>query len=92
MSCIFGFRSTTLSILVGMLAGFTSVIICNILDVHENIITDLSMFINIIFFIGTHYIFKQRGGWVGIKNPESLNMIRLNRRIKIRSIVNPNYV
>lgn len=88
---IFGFRSTTLSILVGMLAGFTSVIICNILDVHENIITDLSMFINIIFFIGTHYIFKQRGGWVGIKNPESLNMIRLNRRIKIRSIVNYIY-
>ena len=38
-----------------------------------------------IFFIGSHYILGEKGGWVGIKDKEPLNALRLARKRKMYS-------
>ena len=60
---ILGFRSTSKSVLIGMGAGFTTVIIWKILDINFDDIIP-AMFMNLIFMMGSHYILKQQGGWV----------------------------
>jgi Na+/proline symporter/signal transduction histidine kinase len=86
---ILGFRSTNRSVLIGMAASVITVIYFKIFSEIETIIP--GMLANLICLIGSHYILGEQGGWVGIKNPSSLNMIRSNRRIKIKSIVNYIY-
>jgi Na+/proline symporter len=84
---IFGFRSTSVSVLTGIFAGCVCVVISILCDVQESIIPIASMLVNISFLIATHYLFKQPGGWVGIKDPEPLIMIRLERKRKIQNFI-----
>ena len=75
MLTILGFRSSTKSVLIGMTAGFTTVIIWKLLAINADCIV-FAMLINLIFLMGSHYLLKQRGGWVGIKDKASLKAMR----------------
>ena len=75
MLTILGFRSSTGSVLIGMGAGFTTVIIWKLLAIKADCIV-FAMLVNLIFLIGSHYLMKQPGGWIGIKNKASLEALR----------------
>ncbi len=77
---IFGFRSTPKSALIGIFGGITMVIIWRNFFQYTNIDSVIpGLFTNCILLIGSHYLLKQEGGWVGIKDNEPLMMIRQNR-------------
>ena len=71
---IFGFRSRSKSVLIGMTAGLIATLIWKILpiefaNVSQSIIgLYVAMFCNTIFLIGSHYLLRQPGGWVGVKD------------------------
>ena len=62
MLTILGFRTSTLSIAIGMLFGGSTILIWKILGIKANGIA-FSMLINLIFLMGSHYILRQPGGW-----------------------------
>ncbi len=82
---IMGFRSTEKSVLIGMLAGFMTVIGWDYLW-QIKIINSvfMGMMSNLIFLIGSHYLLKQDGGWVGIKDDTELLNIRRARKRKFK--------
>ncbi|MES2214894.1 MAG: sodium:solute symporter family protein, partial [Pseudomonadota bacterium] len=92
---IFGFRSTSFSVLIGMAAGFITVVALHIFDLGVDGVIP-GVFANLIFFLGSHYIFRQDGGWVGVLVPEPLIEMRneKNRRIKerMKSITQFNFM
>ncbi|AVP87638.1 Putative alkaline phosphatase synthesis sensor protein PhoR [Candidatus Phycorickettsia trachydisci] len=78
---IFGFRSSELSVIIGM-AG--SIIVMIIYQWHFAI-PGLSFFIpgilaNIIFLFGSHYLLKQTGGWLGIKGKREFDEFQEEKR------------
>lgn len=78
---IFGFRSTTKPVLIGMIAGALTVTFWDNLLGYlgmNNVIP--GMLANLLFFMGSHYILKQKGGWVGIKDPSPLLAARERRK------------
>lgn len=77
---ICGFRSSEKSVLLGMTAGISTVFIWDYL-VKITIINSIpiAMLANLIILMGSHYLLKQPGGWVGIKNPKPLLAIRKER-------------
>ncbi len=78
---IFGFRTTKKSVLIGMSAGISTVIIWTIFFSYTGITSVIpGMIGNIIFFIGSHYLLKQSGGWVGIKEKQPLIAAKIARR------------
>lgn len=81
---ILGFRSTTKSVLIGMASGFITVVVWRILFMDITGIDSIvpGIFGNLIFFIGSHYIFKQDGGWVGVKDKVYLQQAKLSRKRK----------
>lgn len=85
---IFGFRSTAKALLIGMIAGFITVVYFELFSDKYNIISGIpGTLISFIFFTGSHYILGQKGGWVGIKNQEPLNTIRLVKKRKFHSFI-----
>jgi signal transduction histidine kinase len=86
MLAILGFRSTKKAVLIGMGAGFITVISSYFIDISIDIIIP-AMAINLIFFMGSHYLLKQEGGWVGIKDKSPLEEIQRDRKKKIDSIL-----
>ncbi|MDG1436398.1 MAG: ATP-binding protein [Rickettsiaceae bacterium] len=72
MMTILGFRSSTKSVLIGMAAGFTTVIIWEYLEIQADGIA-FAMFVNLVFLVGSHYLLKQPGGWVGSKKIPEIN-------------------
>lgn len=67
---ILGFRSTKLSVLMAMGAGFFTVVIWKSMAIKTDPIF-FAMSANLIFLFGSHYLLKQPGGWVGIKDKKS---------------------
>jgi hypothetical protein len=67
---ILGFRSTTKAVLIGMGAGLIGVIVWRIFFMDSTGVDSIlpGMLINLIFFMGSHYLLKQEGGWVKV-NP-----------------------
>ena len=67
---ILGFRSTTKSVLIGMGAGFVSVIVLRIYFMDTTGVDSIlpGTIVNLIFFMGSHYLLKQNGGWINKKN------------------------
>ena len=89
MLAIFGFRSTTKSVLVGMSAGFITVIMWRVY-IQPNINIDSiipATFANLLGLLITHYMFKQPGGWVGIKDPRPLIILSLERKRKLNKFI-----
>ncbi len=80
---LFGFRSTEKAVLIGMGSGFVGMLLwaffmdCNI---GKSIIP--GMVANIVALMSSHYILKQPGGWVGIKDNRYLIQLRLERKRK----------
>ncbi len=78
---IFGFRSTPKSVLIGMVSGISTVIIWNIFFAYTGINSVIpGFFSNLLFFLSSHYILKQKGGWVGIKENAPLVMAKIARQ------------
>jgi Na+/proline symporter/signal transduction histidine kinase len=82
---IFGFRSTSRAVIIGMTAGLISVIYFKIFSEIDSIIP--GMIANLIFFIGSHYILGEKGGWIGIKDRQLLDNIKLERKRKFNHLV-----
>jgi Na+/proline symporter/signal transduction histidine kinase len=76
---IFGFRSSSTAVLIGMVAGFVTVIYFKIFSKVDSIMP--GMLGNLVFFMGSHYILGEKGGWVGIKDKSPLLALRLERKI-----------
>ena len=66
MLTILGFRTTTRAVLVGMTAGFITIIIWNLLEIKIDPIA-FAMLINLAFLLGSHYFLKENGGWISNK-------------------------
>jgi Na+/proline symporter len=75
---IFGFRSTTKAVLIGMFAAFVMVITLRILTNVDPLIP--GMMINALFFISSPYILRQKGGWSSITSNPQINIIRQERK------------
>lgn len=85
---IFGFRSTEKSVIFGMLAGLITVVVGKFAldtpDVNNIFIGTLA---NLIVLIGSHYLLRQKGGWVGIKDDTEIVNIRRIRKMRFRKIM-----
>ena len=92
---ILGFRSSTLSVLIAMGAGFTTVVIWKLLSIEFDCIV-IAMLVNLLFLMGSHYLLKQPGGWVGIRDTTYLDHARKEKKRKIAvffsSIKNFNFI
>jgi Na+/proline symporter/signal transduction histidine kinase len=84
---IFGFRSTPRSAIIGMLAGIAIVISFEIFEITMVDAVIPGLFINMICLLMSHYLLGEPGGWVGIKNPEPLIAIRLERKQLIQKFI-----
>ncbi len=85
---IFGFRSTAKAVLIGMVSGFVTVLYFSVFSEKYNIIPGIpGTIISLVFFIGSHYILGEKGGWVGIKDRGPLESIRLERKRKITNFI-----
>ena len=70
---IFGFRSTPRAVLIGMTAGFITVVFWDQMLAHTSMKSLIpAMITNLVFLMGSHYILREKDGWVGIKVPEPL--------------------
>ncbi|HJK85365.1 MAG TPA: sodium:solute symporter family protein, partial [Candidatus Megaira endosymbiont of Stentor roeselii] len=83
---VFGFRTTEKSVLIAMAAGFTTVVSWEVLDIKLNCII-FAMLVNMIVLFGFHYIFKQAGGWVGIKDYSYLEKSKKENNRMISALV-----
>jgi len=77
---ILGFRSSTLSVLIAMSAGFVSVLIWRGIGIKTDPIA-FAMLINIVFLFGSHYLLKQPGGWVKSKRNNKPKVRKISRSI-----------
>ena len=78
---IFGFRSSTRAVLIGMVAGFITVTFWDKLFGYtgvNNIIPGILA--NLTFLLGSHYILQEEGGWIDIKVPGPVLAARQKRR------------
>lgn len=84
---IFGFRSTPRALSIGMIAGASCVIIWKNFMADTGIDSVIpAMLANLVFFMGSHYLLRQKGGWIGIKDDQDLQQIRRSRSRSISSI------
>ena len=72
---IFGFRSSTKAVLIGMGAGFATIIFFKIFNSNVNGIV-LAILINASFLISSHYLLKQKGGWIKVKDGGYLDRLK----------------
>lgn len=79
---ILGFRSSGKSVLIAMTAGSLTVILWNILMTEDIPATVPGMIANLVFLLASHYLLRQSGGWVGIKDPAPLIALAQERRYK----------
>ena len=79
---IFGFRSTSVSILTGMFAGLLTVIVSYFYDFSVDIIVP-AMIMNLLFCLGSHYVFKMPGGWIGNKSNSDFIKYKAEKRERI---------
>ena len=83
---IFGFRSTKIPVLIGMSVGFCVILAGNFINFEADSII-LGMFANLVFFISSHYLLKQPGGWGRIKDNRYLTEVRKERKRKIAAFL-----
>ena len=78
---IMGFRSTSKSVLIGMFAGVTTVIIWRIFYMDTGIDSIIpGMIANLIALMSSHYLLKQPGGWIIKKNNNLENEHKYNSK------------
>ena len=87
---LLGFRSTEKSVLIGMFAGFLTVILWDYVFSKPFFNLDSlipAMISNLVSLVSSHYLLKQNGGWVGIKDKSALEFLQRQRARKIREFV-----
>jgi signal transduction histidine kinase/Na+/proline symporter len=78
---ILGFRSTEKSVLIGMSAGLLTVITWDyLLQIKSVNSVPLGMLANLVSLMGSHYLLKQKGGWIGIKDYSPVIAIQNERK------------
>ena len=82
---IFGFRSSSRAVLIGMFAGFITVILFKQTDIELDSIIP-GMIANLIMFISSHYILHEPGGWINTKHAE-LSTIDIDRKQRSQNIL-----
>jgi Na+/proline symporter len=81
LMAIFGFRTTTQAVLIGMIAGGITVLGWEHYLPHmglESVIP--GMVANLAFLLASHYLLRQEGGWIGIKEPAPVLAARQARQ------------
>lgn len=79
---ILGFRTSTKSILIGIAAGVSTAIMWKISNIKiTGGLHIVSLVINILFTVGSHYLLKQNGYWINNKSPK-VKKAKTNRNIK----------
>ncbi len=77
---IFGFRSSSKAIIVGMLTGLGFIIVNDYIIAEEEANSVFIAFMaNTLAIFLFHYLFSQSGGWVGIKDTKPLEDLRAKR-------------
>ncbi len=80
---VLGFRSSGKSVIIGMCAGFITVLVISLSFESVNSIAP-GVFANIFFLFSSHYFLRQPGGWVGVADKASFNNFieqrKLNRK------------
>ena len=62
---LFGFRSSGKSVILGMAAGISTVLIWDyVLKIKVGNSVPAGMLVNLIVLMGSHYLLRQPGGWV----------------------------
>ena len=85
---VFGFRSSEKSVMLGMLAGVVTVLLWDyVIQVKTVNSVTPGMLANLITLVSSHYILKQKGGWVGIKDDADLIRSRLERRRNLKKLL-----
>ena len=70
LMAVLGFLSTTRAVLIGMAAGGMTVFVWSIfLDNADSIAP--GMLANLLGLMGSHYLLREKGGWVGTQEPGS---------------------
>lgn len=83
-----GFRTTSRVVLIGMAAGFSTVLIWEkFLRVGDLDAIIPGIIANILFLLASHYFLKEKGGWAGIKDDRDLLELRIKRKLKIQQLV-----
>jgi len=84
---VFGFRSSGKSVILGMAAGISTVLMWDyVLKIKVGNSVPAGMLVNLIVLMGSHYLFKQSGGWIGIKDKSGLIQVRRERRRRLRQL------
>jgi Na+/proline symporter/signal transduction histidine kinase len=86
---ILGFRSTATSVLIGMTAGISTVLLWEFFlkgAIIDGVVP--AMFANFLFLLSSHYLLKQKGGWIGIKDYSPVIAIRNSRKNSYIKFIN----
>ena len=89
---IFGFRSSSKSVLIGMLSALTVTILWKFLPIKFTYLPQkmvgvlVAMLCNVIFLIGSHYLLRQPGGWVGVKDKSYIEERNQKRSLQERFV------
>jgi Na+/proline symporter len=76
---VFGFRSSTRAVLIGMTFGFLTVLLWSIFLKNSDSMVP-GMLANIIGLMGSHYMFREKGGWQQLAPDSPLALERAARR------------
>ncbi|MEM9416816.1 MAG: HD domain-containing protein [Bacteroidota bacterium] len=78
---IFGFRSSKRAILIGMAAGFTTILLWRSLLAHTGIDSVMPAGLaSLAFLLGSHYLLGEPGGWQKVAPTSPLGIERAMRR------------
>jgi Na+/proline symporter/signal transduction histidine kinase/ActR/RegA family two-component response regulator len=85
---ILGFRSTTRPVLIGMAAGFSTVVFWKMTLQGSTGFDSLipGMIANLVFFVGSHYLLGSSGGWNKPDDRATLKEIQDNRQKTLAKI------
>ncbi len=89
MMAIFGFRTTSRSVLIGMISGFIVTVLWRI---YIQSITNIDSIIpgtiaNLLALLLSHYLLREAGGWTGIKDTQPLIALRAERKRKLSKLI-----
>ncbi|PCJ25371.1 MAG: hypothetical protein COA94_06420 [Rickettsiales bacterium] len=91
---VFGFRSSSKAVLIGMGAGFVTTVLWKVLPIEFSYFSQkmagvlFAMLMNAVFLMGSHYLLSQKGGWVGIKDRTYIDMQKALRAERIATFIN----
>ncbi len=85
---IFGFRSTSKCILIGMVAGFFTILFWHSSQMSQFYAAIVGLFANLVFLLGSHYLLKQPGGFSKDRKLPYLTHLTAKRKRKIINLFN----